>query len=144
MYCLFIAFVFDDSANSTSNTKLRRKKVEEIAKMSAESVEHKTLRQMVGELSSFISADPAPIAWGLYAKGVISDSTVNSVNHKDKTVLAYEIVLEVLNKVKLFPETFHTFLTVLKGKTSLLQLAKLIEETYDKAIKEEKVSDHHY
>ena len=93
----------------------------------ASAVEYQCLVSISDKLISSIAIDPAPVAQKLFAKGVISSSALSSTN-KDKNSQASEIVQQVLASVKVFPQNFKVFLSVIEELPWLKNLMKLINE----------------
>ena len=94
---------------------------------SASAVEYQCLVSITDKLISSIAIDPAPVAQKLFAKRVISSSALSSTN-KDKNSQASEIVDQVLASVKVFPQNFKVFLSVIEELTWLQILVKIIKE----------------
>ena len=94
---------------------------------SSSAVEYQCLVSITDKLISSIAIDPAPVAQKLFAKGVISSSALSSTN-KDKNSQASEIVDQVLASVKVFPQNFKVFLSVIEELTWLQILVKIIKE----------------
>ena len=94
---------------------------------SASAVKYQCLVSITDMLISSIAIDPAPVAQKLFAKGVISSSALNSTN-KDKNAQASEIVEQVLASVKVFPQNFKVFSSVIEEFPWLKNLVKIIKE----------------
>ena len=94
---------------------------------SASAVEYQCLVSITDKLISSIAIDPAPVAQGLFAKAVISSSALSSAN-RDKNAQASEIVEQVLASVKVFPQNFEVFSSVIEELPWLQNLVKIIKK----------------
>ena len=98
------------------------------------SAEHRALIRVMDKMTSEIAADPLTVASKLAAKELIPPITVSSaqMQAKEKELKASEIVTQVCDKVKTFPENFAVFLGVLDELPWMKQLAKSIREEFKK------------
>ena len=105
-----------------------------------ESIEYSTMLERTVDLISEISADVLSVANELVAERLIPPSMQSSalIQAKDPQTKATELVHQVTNKVKTFPEKFHVFLKVLKRIGWLEELAKKIHENFNELKKQQK------
>ena len=90
-------------------------------------VEYQCLVSITDKLISSIAIDPAPVAQKLIAKCVISSSALSSAN-RGKNSQASEIVEQLLASVKVFPQNFEVFSSVIGELPWLKNLVKIIKE----------------
>ncbi len=98
-----------------------------------ENKEYLALLQCKVELTSEISADPLSVSSALVAKGLIPESVYNSVLQLPKVnkEKASELVNQVTNKVKTFPEKLKVFLEVLSSFIWLKDVVELVQKKVD-------------
>ena len=104
-----------------------------------ESVEHLTMLKYTVDLISEISADVLSVTNELVAVQLISPPMQSSaqIQAKDPRTKATELVHQVTNAVKTFPEKFHIFLDILEKFSWLEDLTKSIHENFDELKKQQ-------
>ena len=90
-----------------------------------QNIEYMTLLSCTSELTSEISADPASISTKLLAKGLIPPPPLYS------SPKASELVQQVINGVKTFPNRYETFMSILSEFNWLQDVMQMIHEKYD-------------
>ena len=97
-----------------------------------QSAEYRALVKASPEIISEIAPELVIIADKLFAMGLIYLASVERVKLGGQIdrVKASDLVHEILEKVKAFPEVFEEFLTVLNEITSLQRLVKWIKEDF--------------
>ena len=97
-----------------------------------QNIEYMTLLRCTSELTSEISADPASISTKLLAEGLIPPPPLYS------SPKASELVQQVTNGVKNFPNRYETFMSILSDFTWLQDVSQLIREKYNDLKEDEK------
>ncbi len=95
-----------------------------------ENIEYLALLKCKVELTSEISADPLSVSTALVAKGLIPESSLNFVQ-LPTVQKASELVSQVSNKIRTYPEKFAKFLEVLQGSKWLEDVSKTLVAAYD-------------
>ena len=95
-----------------------------------EPLEYVTLKRFLPQLQAAVKADLATITSKLRAKGVILDKNVARLKDKSKSVeeRAGNLVVMVMNMVKLNPEHYNVFVDVLQQ--SGIVLIEPIKQAY--------------
>ena len=95
-----------------------------------EPLEYVTLKRFLPQLQAAVKADLATITSKLRAKGVILDKNVARLKDKSKSVeeRAGNLVVMVMNMVKLNPEHYNVFVGVLQQ--SGIVLIEPIKQVY--------------
>lgn len=81
-----------------------------------EPLEYTTLRKYLPQLQAAVKADLSTITAKLRAKGVLSDKGVARLKDKSKSLdeRAADLVVMVMNMVKLNPEHYNVFVDILQ------------------------------
>ena len=76
--------------------------------------------------------DPEVLVWELYSKSVVSFAVVEFTNNmlREKGTRTSKLLMAVESKIKVDPEVFNVFLSVLAKQSSMSDLCRQMKDAY--------------